>query len=339
MALPLSSERSVPGTGPGSEFKKHNLSVAAVWRCVIKFDICARVLIVLHTRIIRSWPALLLICSLASAADSDYVAEIQKWRADFDADVRTGGWLTLIGRFPVSEGITTIGSDPSRTVRLPSPLSRNRLGTLTRHGDGFQFRAAPDAKADLDGHPVVVKTRLSTKPGMGRVQMGNLRLSVRSVGDDFYLLVADMQNPAIQEFKGTTWFPIDSSYRIPATFTSYAEPEKVRISMTHVESKTLMTSTGEVTFQLAGKTVSLKSFVDDNELFIMFQDATNANETYGGGRFLHAPLPTDGATVLDFNKAFSPYCSLNTFIMCPIPPPENRLDIRVVAGETYLSHE
>jgi hypothetical protein len=228
---------------------------------VIKCDVSTSVLIVFHTTIIRSWPALLLIASLVSAADTDYVAEIQKWRADFDADVRTGGWLTLIGRFPVSEGITTIGSDPNRTVRLPSRLSR-----------------------------------LSTKPGTGRVQVGNLRLSVRSVGDDFYLLVADMQNPAIREFKGTTWFPIDSSSRIPATFTSYAQPEKVRISMTHVESRTLMTSTGDVTFQLAGKTVSLKSFVDDNELFIMFQDQTNANETYGGGRFLHAPLPTDGAT-------------------------------------------
>jgi len=293
----------------------------------------------LRTTIIRSWPALLLIAGLASAADSDYVAEIQKWRADFDADVRMAGWLTLIGRFPVSEGITTIGSDPSRTVRLPSRLSKKRLGTLTRHGDEFQFRAAPGVKADLDGRLMAVKTSLSTKAGTGRVQVGNLRLSVRSVGDDFYLLVADMQNPAIQDFKGTTWFPIDSSYRIPATFTSYAEPEKVRISMTHVESKTLMTSTGNVTFQLAGKTVSLKSFVDDNELFIMFQDPTNANETYGGGRFLHAPLPTDGATVLDFNKAFSPYCSLNTYIMCPIPPPENRLDVRVAAGETYTAHE
>ena len=176
-------------------------------------------------------------------------------------------------------------------------------------------------------------------PSTGRVQVGNLRLSVRSVGDDFYLLVADTQNPAIQAFKGTTWFPIDASYRIPATFTAYAQPENVRISMSHVESKTLMTSTGDVTFQLAGRTVSLKSFVDDNELFIMFQDPTNANETYGGGRFLHAPLPTDGATVLDFNKAFSPYCSLNTFIMCPIPPPENRLEVRVAAGETDTAPE
>ncbi len=109
--------------------------------------------------------------------------------------------------------------------------------------------------------------------------------------------------------------------------------------MTHVESKTLMTSTGEVTFQLAGQTVRLKSFLDDSELFLMFEDSSNGKQTYGGGRFLHAPLPTNGVTALDFNKAFNPYCSLNPYVMCPIPTPENRLDIRVAAGETYTARE
>jgi uncharacterized protein (DUF1684 family) len=292
-----------------------------------------------YAAIKRSWPALLLIANLAGAADSDYVAEIQKWRDAFDADVRTGGWLTLIARFPVNEGVSTIGSDRTRTMQLPSRISRKRLGTLRRQGDSVQFRAAPGVQAEIDTHPLAGWTRLATKPGTGRVRAGNLRLSVRTVGDDFYLLVADTQNPAIQEFKGTTWFPADPSYRIPATFTAYAEPEKVRISMTHVESKTLMTSTGEVTFQLAGQTVRLKSFLDDNELFLMFEDSSNGKETYGGGRFLHAPLPKDGATVLDFNKAFNPYCSLNPYVMCPIPTPENRLDIRVAAGETYTARE
>jgi uncharacterized protein (DUF1684 family) len=294
---------------------------------------------VVHATIKRGWPALLLIASLAGAADTDYVADIQKWRQDFDEDVRTGGWLTLIGRFQIADGASTIGSDPTRTVQLPIRVSTSRLGTLIRKGGGFQFKVARGVKATIDGHLLVGTTTLPTNPGTGRVQVGNLRLSVRPVGDDFYLLVSDTQNPAIREFKGTTWFPIDSSYRVPATFTAYAEPEQVRISMTHVESKTLMTSTGDVTFQLNGETVRLKSFLDDNELFVMFQDETNDKQTYGGGRFLHAPLPKDGATVLDFNKAFNPYCSLNTYVMCPIPPPENRLRFSVTAGEMYSARE
>jgi uncharacterized protein (DUF1684 family) len=287
----------------------------------------------------RGWPALFLLTSLVSAADASYVAEIQKWRQDFDADVRTGGWLSLIGRFKIEEGITTIGSDASSTVKLPPALSTKRLGTLIRHGDKFQFDPEPNLKATVDGHPLMLSTMMSTKSGSGRIQAGNLRLSVRAVGEDFYLLAADSQNRAIQNFTGTTWFPIDSVYRVTATFTAYDHPEQRQIPLTHVDSKELFTSTGDVTFQLGGETVRLKSFIDDAELFVMFQDQTSGKETYGGGRFLHAPLPKDGKTVLDFNKAFNPYCSVNPYVMCPIPPAENRLNFKLTAGETYVAQE
>jgi uncharacterized protein len=287
----------------------------------------------------RGWPALLLLAGLANGADEAYLADIQKWRQDFDADVRTGGWLTLIGRYKVAEGVTTIGTDAACTVRLPPHLSAQRLATLTRHANSFQFVPAPGVLPTIDGRSVTGATTLSSTSGSGRVQVGNLRLSVRAVGDDFYLLAADLQNPAIQNFKGTTWFPVDPSYRVSATFTAYPQPEKRLIPLTRVDSKQQFTSTGDVTFQLGGKTMRLKSFLDEDELFILFQDQTNDKETYGGGRFLHAPLPKDGATVLDFNKAFNPYCSLNTYVMCPIPPVENRLDFRVTAGESYGGHE
>jgi hypothetical protein len=48
---------------------------------------------------------------------------------------------------------------------------------------------------------------------------------------------------------------------------------------------------------------------------------------------------TNGATLLDFKKTFNPYCSINTYVMCPIRLCENRLDFRVTAGETYSGHE
>jgi hypothetical protein len=276
---------------------------------------------------------------LAAAADADYVTGIQKWRQDFDADVRTGGWLALIGRFPVAEGTMTLGSGRTRTVQLPARVSQRFLGTMTRHGERVRFEPAPHVHATIDGKRHTGWASLSTQSGSGRVQIGNLRLSVRSIGEDFYLLAADLRNPAIQDFRGTTWFPIDPAYRIAATFKPYAQPEKVRVSMSHVESKSLMTSTGDLSFQLAGRTVSLKTFIDDNELFVMFQDETNGSETYGGGRFVNAPLPKDGETVIDFNKAFNPYCSLNSYILCPIPPPENRIDSKIPAGETYGVNE
>jgi uncharacterized protein (DUF1684 family) len=71
-----------------------------------------------------------------------------------------------------------------------------------------------------------------------------------------------------------------------------------------------------------------------DELFIVFGDSTNGKETYGGGRFLAAAKPgPDGVTTLDFNRAYNPPCAFTPFATCPLPPKENRLAVRVEAGE------
>ena len=78
--------------------------------------------------------------------------------------------------------------------------------------------------------------------------------------------------------------------------------------------------------------MKLKTYLLDDELFLIFQDGTNGIETYGGGRFLSAPMPKNGLTTLDFNKAFNPYCAVNPFAICPLAPAVNRLPVRVAAG-------
>jgi len=76
-------------------------------------------------------------------------------------------------------------------------------------------------------------------------------------------------------------------------------------------------------------------------LFLPFRDATNGTETYGAGRYLldtakSADLGAGdepGSLVLDFNFAFHPSCAFDPKWSCPLAPPENRLDIRIEAGE------
>jgi hypothetical protein len=76
-------------------------------------------------------------------------------------------------------------------------------------------------------------------------------------------------------------------------------------------------------------------------LFLPFRDATNGLETYSAGRYLldaakAADLGIDPATgrlVLDFNFAYQPSCAFDPRWACPLAPPENRLDLRVEAGE------
>jgi len=72
------------------------------------------------------------------------------------------------------------------------------------------------------------------------------------------------------------------------------------------------------------------------DLFFVFGDETNHSETYGAGRFLYADPAKDGTVVLDFNRAYNPPCAFSAFATCPLPPKQNRLALRVDAGEKRL---
>jgi uncharacterized protein (DUF1684 family) len=93
---------------------------------------------------------------------------------------------------------------------------------------------------------------------------------------------------------------------------------------------------GALAFRLGPAIHHLEAFLelDETDLFIVFGDVTNQDETYGGGRYLYAAPPDDqGMVVLDFNRAYNPPCVFTAHATCALPLPENRLPIRVPAGE------
>ena len=65
------------------------------------------------------------------------------------------------------------------------------------------------------------------------------------------------------------------------------------------------------------------------QLFVPFTDGTSGNETYGGGRYLDLQPTATGAYVVDFNRAYHPYCVYDPSFVCPVPPEANRLRVRV----------
>jgi uncharacterized protein len=94
----------------------------------------------------------------------------------------------------------------------------------------------------------------------------------------------------------------------------------------------------------AGKSFELsiyqnQNFLNDPELkdylFIPFLDATNGETTYEGGRYIDLRLYEikNGMAVIDFNLCYNPYCAYSTGYNCPVPPAENRLKIKIEAGE------
>ncbi len=101
---------------------------------------------------------------------------------------------------------------------------------------------------------------------------------------------------------------------------------------------------GQVSFQLDGKAVTmtiyqnkelLKDTAYKNYLFLPFTDLTSGEESYGGGRYLDLEMNSihGNLILIDFNKAYNPYCAYASGYNCPIPPRENDLPIAVLAGE------
>jgi len=154
-------------------------------------------------------------------------------------------------------------------------------------------------------------------------------------GDRFGVRMKDPVNHARTHFLGLKYFAADPAYRVEARFEPYNPPKKIAITnvlgMTSDEI-----APGALVFTLRGQTFQIDPILEQGEkdLFIIFKDATSGKETYGAARYLYAhPPDAAGNTVVDFNKSYNPPCAFTPYATCPLPPPQNRLPIRIDAGE------
>ncbi len=94
---------------------------------------------------------------------------------------------------------------------------------------------------------------------------------------------------------------------------------------------------GVLRFDLGGQPRQLTAYTfdegDGDSLFVPFIDKTSGTETYGAGRYLDLEPEEDGTYTLDFNLAYHPSCVYDPKFSCPLTPAENRLPIRIEAGE------
>ncbi len=95
------------------------------------------------------------------------------------------------------------------------------------------------------------------------------------------------------------------------------------------------TAIGTISFSLGGQAHNMEAWKSGENIWLVFRDLTSGRETYPSARFLYTPLPSGGAgeLTLDFNYAQNPPCAYNPFTTCPLPPTQNRLKVRVEAGE------
>jgi hypothetical protein len=139
------------------------------------------------------------------------------------------------------------------------------------------------------------------------------------------------------------FYPVTPAYKVEGVFEELTASPWFPMATSGAKPK-MARKYGRLTFQLHDTTLHLvvyqmQALLDKEEtrnyLFVGFTDATSAVDTYGAGRYIDCET-TDihaGQMVLDFNKAYNPYCAYASGYNCPIPPLENNLPVAIVAGE------
>jgi len=167
-----------------------------------------------------------------------------------------------------------------------------------------------------------------------------IEIRVMHMGDLIDTASGILNQEEINQFQGLSYFEVDTTFRLTATFT-ISKGKKFKMP-TSTERLPVYRRFGYVDFEIDDKSHRLtvyqnmelkknKEFKD--YLFVPFRDSTSNYETYGGGRYLDLRIPKGNTIILDFNRVYNPYCVYSHRYSCPIPPTENTLKVPIRAGE------
>jgi uncharacterized protein (DUF1684 family) len=146
---------------------------------------------------------------------------------------------------------------------------------------------------------------------------------------------------ARERFGGLRYFDYDPAYRFLLKVETDVEAQTLEVDVQD-DGVVRLRRFGRVRFAVGGRAVALSLYWImgyGGGIFLPFHDATNHHETYGGGRYVLDTIKgadlgwMDGCMLIDFNYAYNPSCSYNDRWVCPLAPVENRLGMRVEAGE------
>jgi len=150
----------------------------------------------------------------------------------------------------------------------------------------------------------------------------------------------------LKTFKKLEFFTLNQNYRVEATLTINASPQLFKMP-TSTDRLPVYSTYGELSFELNDEHYTLQVYQNqqlqttagyEDYLFVPFADETNGDETYGGGRYLDFRMPKTDEVIIDFNKAYNPYCAYSDRYSCPKVPEANILPIRIEAGVLNWGH-
>ena len=149
-----------------------------------------------------------------------------------------------------------------------------------------------------------------------------------------------------QKFTALDFFPIDLKFRVEAKFIRTPNQKPFKMATTTARLP-VYEKYGEIHFMLDSQQFILEVYQNHqlreteeykDYLFLPFTDLTNGEESYGGGRYLEMSIPAGDSIIVDFNKAYNPYCAYNKKYSCPLVPRQNRVKTRILAGVKAYKH-
>ena len=283
--------------------------------------------------------------NLESVDPTVHAARVREWRQwRHDELTRSDGWLSLAGLYWLHEGDNTFGADASADLVVTAAEAPVHLGVFTLQQGTVRFRADASVTVTVGEEPVRETIAHTGVDGDAHpvFQSGTLSWFVIERGDRLGVRLKDTRNPALLGFSGVDNYAIAPQWRLVGHFEPHDPVRTIKVPnvlgmLNDVESP------GAAVFEVAGDTYRLDLWRDEPEdldWFTAFGDSTNADTTYGGGRFIRIDPPDEaGRLVVDFNRAYNPPCAFTAFATCPLPPQQNRLVLRIEAGElAFASH-
>lgn len=245
------------------------------------------------------------------------------------------GWLALVAREWLEAGRHTFGGGEASHYRFEPvgdvigelELASDRVTLYPVDGHELAFQGGDVAEGmDLTPPQAGASPRITFDQGRGQFEV------IRR-GDRFALRVMHEASPTLRDFVGLDYFPPDPDWRVQARYEPHEDGRTIQI-VNVLGDEEAMVNPGRIHFQREGRSYTLEALEGTNgTLFVVYGDRTNGRDTYGAGRFVYTEVPEGDRVVIDFNRGYNPPCAFSAYTTCPLPPPGNRLDLVIEAGE------
>jgi uncharacterized protein (DUF1684 family) len=264
-----------------------------------------------------------------------FIQEELTWRKNRDKEMRTPtSWLNIVGLFWLKEGENKFGTSEENPIKFPEGsappfagsflLDKGKVTVVAEKGTELKIDGKKTQRSELKGDD-------TEKPDV--VELNDLHMWVIKRFDRLAIRLRDLNHMPFKTYTGLDFYPPKEKFKLHAQFHPFPEPKKVEVG-TVIGENTIMNSPGYVTFKIDGKVFRLDAFSGKPKtLFFIFGDETNGKETYEASRFMDAEILENGEVVLNFNRAYNPPCAYTPYATCPLPPPQNQLEISILAGE------